>query len=161
MNTTDTKRTTTDSDRLVAVPSHPVATGVGALGGAAAGATVGLAGGPVGAVVGALVGAVVGGLGGDAIANSVDQVGEANYWRENYATRPYVTADRSYDDYAPAYSLGVNAFERHRGREFDDVETDLADEWRQQPGASRLEWGDARQATRDAWDRLNTDKTNP
>jgi len=159
MNETNKKITTDGGATWVGVPTHPVAAGAGALGGAAAGATVGLAGGPAGAVLGAVVGAVVGGLGGDAVASSVDEAGEADYWRENYAKRPYVAADRTFDDYGPAYSLGAQAFERHRGREFDDVETDLAAEWRQQPGSSRLEWDDAKPATRDAWYRLKTDKT--
>jgi len=52
---------------------HPVATGVGLVGGGAAGAAVGLTvGGPVGAVVGAMIGAVVGGVGGSAMAGSAD-----------------------------------------------------------------------------------------
>jgi outer membrane lipoprotein SlyB len=79
MNEIETIVTTNDSDELIGEPSHPVATGAGALiGGAAAGMVAGLAGGPIGAVVGAVVGAVGGGLGGDAVANSIDQVHEAN-----------------------------------------------------------------------------------
>ena len=129
-----------DDESLVGVPSHPVATGVGAvLGGAAAGAAAGSVGGPVGAVVGAAIGAVAGGLGADAVANSIDQVAEANYWRENFSNRPYVPADGRYDDYGPAYAFGAGAFERHLGRSFDEVEGELSRGWTSSRGQSRLE----------------------
>jgi hypothetical protein len=53
--------------------AHPVATGVGALGGGAAAAAIGLAvGGPVGGAIGAVVGAFAGGMGGSAVGESID-----------------------------------------------------------------------------------------
>src|SRR5688572_21450636 len=48
--------------------SHPVGTGVGAVGGGIAGAAIGTVGGPIGAVVGAAIGATAGGLAGKAVA---------------------------------------------------------------------------------------------
>lgn len=144
-----------DSNHLVGVPSHPLGAGVGALGGAAAGAAVGMAGGPVGAVIGAAFGAVAGGLGGDAVASSFDQVEESNYWRENFSRRPYVQADASFDDFGPAYAFGAGAFDRYRSRGFDEAETDLSVEWDAHRGTSSLDWPRARDASRDAWDRLN------
>lgn len=156
MNDSKPSGKTKESDGLVGVPTHPAATGVGAVGGAAAGATIGLSGGPLGAVLGGVVGAVVGGLGGDAVASSIDQAQEASYWRETYATRPYVPADASFDDYGPAYAFGVGAFERHGvgGRSFDEIDDTLSSEWETQRGDSRLPWEHARHASRDAWDRL-------
>ena len=72
--------------------AHPVGTAVGAAaGGAAAGALAGTVAGPVGTVVGAVAGAVAGGLAGNEIAKSIDPTAEEAYWRENYASRPYVT----------------------------------------------------------------------
>jgi len=38
---------------------------------------------------------------------------------------------------------------------FEDVEPDLARDWAVSRGASRLEWEDAKHATRDAWTRLS------
>ena len=72
--------------------AHPVGTGLGAAaGGIAAGAAAGAIAGPAGAIAGAVVGAVVGGLAGKGVAELVDPTVEDAYWRETYATRPYVS----------------------------------------------------------------------
>ena len=61
--------------------AHPVATGVGAMGGGATGGMIGLAmGGPVGGVIGAVIGAVAGGLGGSAVGESIDPTVENESW---------------------------------------------------------------------------------
>ena len=139
-------------DSLVGVPDHPVAAIAGALAaGAASGAMVGTVAGPVGMAVGAVVGAVAGALGGDAIASSVEQVRDADYWRENYTQRPYVSDTDTFDDFAPAFDLGTSGRGRHAGRAFDDVEPELALEWPGARGSSRLDWDRARHAARDAW----------
>src|SRR5689334_15712478 len=79
--------------------SHPVATGVGALGGAAAGAAIGPAiGGPVGTAVGAAVGAVAGGIGGHAVGGAIDPAAENSYWRENHYKQPFAKRG-SYNEY--------------------------------------------------------------
>lgn len=144
-------------------PSRPVATGVGAVvggaaggiaGGAAAGAAVGGMTGPVGAALGAVVGAVAGAMAGKGIGDAADPVAEDVYWRDNYATRPYVTG-YSYSDYGPAYGYGVDAYSRYPNRSFDDIEAELAREWNNRRGASTLEWDRAKFAARDAWQRLS------
>lgn len=140
---------------LVGLPTHKGAAGVGAVaGGVAAGAAAGMVGGPIGAAIGAAIGAVAGGLGGDAIANSIDQAKEGAYWREQYERQAYVPSGASYDDYGPAYAYGVAAYERFPGRTFDELESDLSRDWPQQRGPSKLEWEHARQASRDAWERV-------
>lgn len=135
--------------------SHPVGTGAGASGGALAGAAIGGAvGGPVGAVIGGAAGAIAGGLGGHAAGEAVNPTVEDSYWRENYSTRPYVTDNAKYDDYSPAYRVGWESASENRGRKFDEVETDLEKRWSTSRGNSRLDWSDARNAARDAWDRV-------
>lgn len=143
------------------VKDKGTATGVGAAvggvaggiaGGAAAGAAVGGMTGPVGAAVGAAVGAIAGAVAGRSVA---DPTVEDAYWRDNYASRPYVSAGSTYDDYSPAYRYGVDAYARHPGRSFDDVESDLGRDWGTARGASSLEWDRAKHATRDAWQRLS------
>lgn len=147
---------------MVDVKDKGTATGVGAAvggvaggvaGGAAAGAAVGGMTGPVGAAVGAAVGAVAGALAGRGMA--ADPAVEDAYWRDNYASRPYVDSGSNYDDYAPAYRYGVDAYSRHPGRSFDDVESDLGRDWGTARGRSSLEWERAKHATRDAWQRLS------
>src|SRR6185436_7202501 len=82
---------------------------------------------------------------------------EDEYWRTNYANRPYYESNYSYDDdYRPAYQYGVSTFGQHSGRRFDEVESDLGRNWDRAKGKSRLEWERAKMATRDAWDRLSS-----
>jgi len=123
----------------------------GVAGGATAGALVGGMTGPVGAAVGAAIGAAVGAMAG----RKADPAVEDTYWRDNYSSRPYVKSGSSYDDYAPAYRYGVDAYSRHPGRSFDEVESDLGRDWGSTRGRSSLEWDHAKHATRDAWHRVS------
>jgi hypothetical protein len=158
MSNETTKRPGTDANRdpLTGTPgAHPVGTGVGAAaGGLAAGAAVGTVAGPVGTAIGAAVGAVVGGLAGKGVAESIDPTREDAYWRDNYSNRPYASG-ASYDDFGPAYAYGVVAYSRYPGRRFDEVESDLSRDWISARGKSSLTWERAKQATRDAWNRLS------
>jgi hypothetical protein len=108
----------------------------------------------VGTVVGAAVGAIVGGLAGKGVAESIDPTAEDAYWRDNYASRPYAGSGLSFDEYRPAYALGVGAFATHHERSFDDVEGTLENDWDRSRGTSTLHWAAARPAAKDAWDRL-------
>ena len=143
--------------------SKPVATGAGAVvggaaggiaGGMAAGAAVGGMTGPVGAAVGAVAGAVVGALAGKGIAEAADPVAEDTYWRDNYASRPY-SKGATYDEYRPAFGMGVDAYSRYPGRSFDEFEPELGRDWASKRGSSTLEWDRAKHATRDAWQRVS------
>lgn len=149
--------------------AHPVGTGlgaagVGAAGGvagyAAAGALGGAAGGPVGAAVGAavgvVVGAVAGGLAGKGIAESIDPTAEEAHWSQNYSSRPYVDKAHDYSHYQPAYQYGVEARSLHADKSWDEIESELEKGWAGRRGQSKLEWGHARHASRDAWDRIGT-----
>ncbi|MES2991671.1 MAG: hypothetical protein V4844_09635 [Pseudomonadota bacterium] len=144
-------------DPLTGAPgAHPVGTGVGAaVGGAAAGAATGTVAGPVGTIIGAAVGAIVGGLAGKGVAEKIDPTREDDYWRENYADRPYVNSGDSYDDYGPAYGYGVSSYQRLAGSSFDEAEPDLARGWNDARGSSSLEWDRAKGAARDAWTRVS------
>lgn len=160
MNTTSNQnRVTTDKDAnrdpITGTPgAHPVGVGVGAAGGGAAGAAIGAIGGPVGMAVGAVAGAVAGGLAGKAVAESVDPTAEDAYWEENYSSRPYVDRTNSYDDYRPAYRTGYEGYTKYAGRRFEDVEDDLASDYENTKGSGRLSWERAKQATRDAWHKV-------
>jgi hypothetical protein len=146
--------------------AHPVGTGIGAaaggaagIGGAiAAGAAMGTVAGPVGTAVGAAVGAVAGGLIGKGVAEGVNPTAEEKYWRQTYASRPYVTAGTPYDQYGPAYKYGWESHARHSGKSFDEIETDLARDWDKSKGKSSLKWDQAKPASRDAWDRVHSDQ---
>lgn len=144
-------------DPLSGAPgAHPVGTGLGAAaGGLAAGAAAGTVAGPVGTLVGAVAGAVIGGLAGKGVAEMIDPTAEEAYWRENYASRPYVTSGATFDDYGPAYRYGVDSFGRYDGRTFEEAEPELMRDWDRAKGTSRLTWDNAKHATRDSWQRVS------
>ena len=154
---------TGDND-LMDDTTHPVGTTVGAagggVGGAAAGAALGTALAPgvgtaIGAVAGAVGGAVAGGAVGHGVAEAINPAEEDNYWRMNYTSRPYYSAEYNFDeDYAPAYRYGVESYSRHRGSRYDDVESNLGSGWDRAKGKSRLGWEKAKSATRDAWHKV-------
>lgn len=152
-----TKKTPdSNPDPITGAPgSHPVGTGLGAAaGGAVAGAAAGAVGGPVGAIAGAAVGAVVGGLAGKGVAEGLNPTTEDAYWRDNYTKEPYYVEGRTYDDYAPAYRTGYEGRTRYAGRSYSEIESDLERDYYANRGNGRLEWQDARDATRAAWHRV-------
>ena len=136
--------------------AHPVGAGVGAaVGGAAAGAAAGLAAGPIGTVVGAIAGGVAGGLAGKEIAEQIDPSVEEHHWRNEYATREYYDPTVGYEEVGPAYQYGWESRVEYGDRKWDEVEPDLARDWATRRGNSSLDWGRARPATRDAWNRVH------
>jgi uncharacterized protein (TIGR02284 family) len=138
--------------------AHPVGTGLGAAaGGAVAGAAAGTFGGPAGALVGAVVGAVAGGLGGKAAAEAVNPTAEAAYWESNYQLESYYETGRPYDDYAPAYRLGLFGYGEYGGT-FDETEGRLSEHWDAKKERSTLSWTQAREASRAAWNRVGGQK---
>jgi hypothetical protein len=84
----------------------------------------------------------------------VDPKAEHVYWSEHYATRPYTTEERPYEQYAPAYEYGWDSFSHYAGKRFDEVEDQLQRGWSQVKGSSALAWDHAKAATRDAWNRV-------
>lgn len=135
---------------------HPVGTAMGGVAGAvAAGAAAGSIAGPIGAAVGGAIGAVAGGVAGSLASGAVvDPEKEDEYWRGNWQQREYARGEFSYDqDWSPAYRYGVEAYNRHPKRDFDELEGDLCDGWNGYCGGSRLDWERARPASREAWDR--------
>jgi hypothetical protein len=141
--------------------AHPIETGAGAaVGGAAAGLAIGALGGPVGAVIGGIVGgAVAGGLAGKGVGELIDPTLEDTWLREYHGTRTDRKADETHEHYRPAYRYGLSSYDRHAGKRFDDVETDLRSGWDQARGTSTMGWDDARGAVRHAYDRMGTHRS--
>ncbi len=147
---------------------HPVGGAVGAAVGATAGAAaVGAAQGAVagtvaglpGMAAGVAIGGVVGALAGKGVAQEVNPTTEDIYWSENYKTRPYVENDANYDAYGPAYRHGIDAYTKHQGHRFEDIEPKLSSDWEKVREDSTLPWDKARPAARDAYERLRN-RTN-
>ncbi len=160
-NTDVDRKKDANRDPITGAPgAHPVGTGLGAAaggiaGGIGTGALAGSTVGPVGTVVGAVAGAVAGGLIGKSVAEAIDPTVEESYWRENYASRPYVTKGATFDDYGPAYRYGVDSYAKSNGRTFEQSEPDLKRSWENAKGRSRLSWDEAKAASRDSWQRVS------
>ena len=143
--------------RTVVPPNHPVATAFGGLGAGAAGAVAGAAmGGPVGAVIGGVVGAAAGAVAGNTFASEFDATEEAQFWQDQYRLRPYYQSESTFEHWKPAYRFGWESARRpeHAHRTFEDVEGELAAEWRKEREAIGDDWRLYRDAVKDAWDRI-------
>ena len=141
---------------LETLATHPLGVVGGAITGMLVGLVGGLAAGPVGSLLGAVIGAVAGAMVGASLAAGpeVDVSEHDRYWRQDYATRPYVPEGASYDDYGPAYRHGSRAALRSaQPRDWPAAEDKLARGWNASRETSRLGWEQARPAVRDAWER--------
>lgn len=81
------------------------------------------------------------------------------FWRENFSTRPYAQSDRSYEYYQPGYRFGYESANRHRGRRFEDAESDLRRDWDvyEHRGSNKSTWDEIKDSVRDAWNRVTGD----
>ena len=147
----------TNPDPLTGEPgSHPVGTGVGTAGGGLTGATVGAAiAGPLGAAVGAVVGGVAGAYSGRGVAEAVNPTAEETFWRENHASQEWATDGSAYDQYAPAYRTGYEGVMNYAGRDYEEVETDLALDYQKHDPGTALPCDRARPAVKAAWQRVS------
>lgn len=142
--------------------SHPVGTALGTAAGAAAGiagaaaagAAAGTVAGPLGTVAGAVVGGLVGAAAGKGMAEAIDPTAEEAYWSDTYNTRPYASANDSYDTFRPAYRYGVDAYGQYQGKRFEEIEPTLQSEWEKSSSNTALPWNRARDAARDSYSRL-------
>jgi hypothetical protein len=86
----------------------------------------------------------------------LDWTSEENYWRSNYADRPYASGNPDFDYWRPAYRYGYDSAMRYQGRRWEDVENDLRSGWDryEHRGSVRSTWEDMKAAVRDGWDRI-------
>jgi hypothetical protein len=137
--------------------AHPLGTGLGAGSGAAIGFAAGAAFGPIGMLIGGVGGALAGAAAGHAAAESLEPTCEREYWSTEHPRRDYARSEFDFDrDYFPAYRYGAEARRRFGARRWEDrVEGELAAQWPQARGRSRLDWSAARPAVREAWERAS------
>lgn len=133
---------------------HSIGEGTGAVAGAITGAAVGSAAGPIGTVVGAIAGGALGAKGGGALAEAVNPTEYNGYFEKNYKNTPYYVSGSEWRDYEPAYKYGYDTYGQYRGRNFQDVESELERNWESTKANSRLAWSEAKGAVRDGWHRI-------
>lgn len=148
----------TDEERDVDVLTnstldHPVGVGAGATAGALAGAAAGSIAGPLGTAAGAVIGALAGGAAGNAAAAAISPTEEELYWSENHPGQLYSAHNDDFEDFRPAYRLGVEGSSRYQGG-FDAAESSLRSDWEEVKQGSTLDWARARPAVRAAWERV-------
>ena len=142
---------------LEIIGTHALGVTFGAIIGAVVGAICGIVAGPIGSLGGAVGGGILGAALGAStgVPRRIDNSAHDAYWRENYATRPYVPSGAQYKDYEPAYRYGIQSYlSSELPREWDEVEAELSVGWPAAQGISRLKWDEAKHAVRDAWDRM-------
>jgi hypothetical protein len=83
-----------------------------------------------------------------------DWTTEERYWRDNFASRPYVRTDRGFDYYRPGYRYGFESAQRFRGKQWNDVESDLRTGFDRYEQRGQSKWEDVKDAVRDAWNRV-------
>jgi hypothetical protein len=82
-----------------------------------------------------------------------DWSAEEKYWRDNFASRPYARADRNFDFFSPAYRYGFERARQYRGKQWNDVESELRAGWDRGP-ENKTKWEEVKDAVRDAWNRV-------
>jgi hypothetical protein len=132
---------------------HPAGTGMGATAGALAGAAAGSAAGPLGTAAGAVVGAIAGGAVGHAAAAAISPTEEELYWSENHPSQTYAENNDDFEDFRPAYRLGIHGPDRYHV-DFEAAESSLRTDWEEVKQNSTLDWTRARPAVRAAWERV-------
>ena len=136
--------------------SHPIGTGVGAAGGGLTGAAIGAAvGGPVGAAIGAVVGGIAGAYSGRGVAEAINPTEEEKYWREHHHKQDWAQGDPDFDNYHPAYKTGYEGVIKYAGKQYHEIESNLARDYEKNDANPAIPWDRARPAVRAAWDRLS------
>lgn len=79
---------------------------------------------------------------------------EERWWRDNYRTRPYVDANRSFDEYRPAYRYGYESARRLGSRNWDEAEPELRAGWDRYEERGQSTWEDVKDSVRDIWHRM-------
>ena len=83
-----------------------------------------------------------------------DPAKEEAYWRQHHAEQPYADKTRPFEHYVPAYRVGYQAAAKHAGKEFEEIEDDVALDYERGRPEDGLPWDHARPAVKAAWDRL-------
>ena len=86
------------------------------------------------------------------VVEAVNMDDEIAHWMRHY--RNYVPRFRS-DDYLPALKLGLDAYLRGHGQDFDDMADSLQLSYVRVRGNSRLDWNEALPVAMAAWTRLS------
>lgn len=134
---------------------HVFGTGGMALGLGAVGGMIGwLLGGVPGFALCAVAGVVAGAILGHKMSEAADKRGDLGHFEQIHSTMPYFVAGMTWDDYAPAYRLGLDSYVTRGATPIAQARDALETEWARARGVSRLTWAQAEPAVAHAWDEL-------
>ena len=81
----------------------------------------------------------------------VDLEAEERYWREHHGGQPHATEGTSFEHFAPAYRVGAQAATKYPGKQFDEIEDDIALDYEKHQVGEALPWDHVRGASKAAW----------
>jgi len=91
-------------------------------------------------------------------ASRTGGLGSDDAWRKDWDTN-YSSLGGSYDDYAPAYRYGneMRSSSQYKGRDWNDVESDLRTNWESRNAGGASTWEKFKAAVRHGWDKITPD----
>jgi hypothetical protein len=92
-------------------------------------------------------------------AEKANPSAQDTYWREHFASRPYVRPGAEYGEYAAAYRVGWEGPGRYGELNWEKAEPRMGEDWHR-TGESGLDWAKASPAAKDAWERLLDDHSH-
>lgn len=83
-----------------------------------------------------------------------------SYWASHYREAEFYREGLHFSDYAPAFYVGISAQLEHPDRDFDDPALDLRGRYQRIRLGSALNWEQAQDAARSAWERARWTATD-
>ena len=77
---------------------------------------------------------------------------ENDYWHDRFAQAVYYVQGRGYDQYQPAYQLGLSYALQYMDGRFEDFARELEASWLDERAGSLLPWREVEGAVRDGWE---------
>jgi len=87
----------------------------------------------------------------------IDLAKEEIYWREQHSKQPHARKQVPFERYAPAYRTGVDAAHKYPGKDFLEIEDDVALDYQRHRIGAALPWDHAKHAVHAAWAKLSHD----
>ncbi len=94
-------------------------------------------------------------MGNEPEEQSIDLTAEEKYWREHHASQPHADEETTYEHFAPAYRVGAEAAAKYPGKEFHEIEDDIALDYEKHEIGSALPWDRVRGASKAAWSKVS------
>jgi len=92
---------------------------------------------------------------GESAAKPIDLTAEEKYWQEHHYTQPHATEGTTFEHFAPAYRVGAEAAKKYPGKDFHEIEDNLALDYEKHQVGSALPWDHLRGASKAAWSKVS------